>query len=98
MTLGLDFWLTASKAFPPHHTYPRLREGVKGVSFSISETDVWPRVAAAIEVRRMELLHGFLHATDYMSVVRVQGQIDALEWVLAEARPKPVPRRDEEEE
>lgn len=53
------------------------------------ELDIWPRVRKAIEDRREDTLEAFLRANDWNAVLRGQSWIECLDWVLAEARPKP---------
>ena len=65
---------------------------------SISEADVWPRVRRAVADER-ERRYGDLLAVATLEMMRhEQGFIAALDWVLAEARPKPLPPRREDDE
>lgn len=64
------------------------------MSFSITETDVWPRLSGAIMDERAARHDGLLHVTTIDQLIRQQSWIEALDWVLAEARPKPHNKED----
>lgn len=64
------------------------------MSFSIVETDVWPRLGRKIAEEIDQRVQGLRKiAADHL--VREQTWIEALQWVLDEAAPKP-PRREED--
>lgn len=65
------------------------------MSFSITEIDVWPRVRAAVHEKRDDQMAALVHASDWDAVVRLQTWIEALDWVLAEGRPRPVGKDEE---
>lgn len=67
------------------------------MSSSITEYDAWPRVRTAIEDELAQRLYDLRTVTPDNLRVQ-QARIEALEWVLAEARPKPAIITDEEEE
>jgi len=67
------------------------------VSFSITEYDVWPRVSVAIEAERARRMDNLLFVTTLEVLHREQSFIAALDWVLAEAKPRPVSRHEEDE-
>lgn len=64
---------------------------------SLTEVDVWPRVAVAIEAERDRRMGDLLHVATIEGMRKQQGFIEALDWVLEEGRPKPRPKQDEEE-
>lgn len=68
------------------------------MSFSIVEYEIWPRVSVAIEAERARRVDNLLFVTTLEVLHREQSFIAALDWVLAEAKPKPVSRHDEEDE
>lgn len=68
------------------------------MSFSIVDYDPWPRVSAAIQAERDRRMSGLLHVPTIEGMRKQQGFIEALDWVLEEAQPKPVPKQDEETE
>lgn len=57
------------------------------MSFSITEADVWPRIARAIEAEIRERADE-LRTITVDRLVRVQARIEALQWVLDESKPK----------
>jgi hypothetical protein len=67
------------------------------VSFSITEYEIWPRVSVAIQIERARRMGDLLHVTSMEAMRQEQGFIAALDWVLAEAQPKPK-QRDEDDE
>lgn len=68
------------------------------MSFSITETDIWPRVARAVVEERARCMQGLLHVRSLEDMRRQQGFIEALDWVLDEARPAPQPRTTKDED
>lgn len=68
------------------------------MSFSIVDYDPWPRVSVAITAERDRRMSDLLHVATIEGMRQEQGFIAALDWVLAEAQPKPVPKHDEESE
>jgi hypothetical protein len=66
------------------------------MSFHIGELETWPRVRQSIERERRERQNAFMRARDYEAVIRLQSWIEAFDWVLAEARPKPLREEDNE--
>lgn len=64
------------------------------MSFSISETDVWPKLGRKIAEEIDQRVQGLRLVTPDR-LVREQTWIEALQWVLDEAAPKP-PREEEE--
>jgi hypothetical protein len=66
------------------------------VSFSIVEYEIWPRVSVAIEAERARRVDNLLFVTTLEVLHREQSFIAALDWVLAEAKPRPL--RHEEDE
>ena len=68
------------------------------MSSSITEYDVWPRVREAILTERGRRMGGLLHVATLEGMRMEQGFIEALDWVLEEAKPKPAPQQKDEEE
>lgn len=68
------------------------------MSFSIVEYEIWPRVSVAIEAERARRMGDLLHVATVEAMRQQQGFISALDWVMAEAQPKPQPKRDEKDE
>ncbi len=64
---------------------------------SLSESDVWHRLLPAIENERARRMRGFMLARDYEAVIRLQTWVEALDWIIAESRPRPLVREDEED-
>lgn len=67
------------------------------MSFSIVDYDPWPRVSADIQVERARRIGDLLHVATIEGMRAQQGFIEALDWVLAQAQPKPQPKHDEED-
>ena len=59
------------------------------MSFSITESDVWPRVARAIVEERDRRMQGLLYVGSLEAMRHQQGFIEALNWVMDEAKPLP---------
>lgn len=66
------------------------------MSFSIAEYDVWPRVRDAAEEELTRRIHG-LRTVQPDELKRQQAWCEALEWVLEEGKPKPLPKQEVEE-
>jgi len=64
------------------------------MSFSITESDVWPRVARAIRENRAECMEGLLRCADLDAIRRMQARVETLDWVMDEAKPKKPPQED----
>ena len=65
---------------------------------SLTESDVWPRVARAIYDERTRRIEGLLHIQSIEAMRLEQGFIEALDWVVAESKPKPERTEKEDEE
>ncbi|HWG71258.1 MAG TPA: hypothetical protein VN692_17710 [Steroidobacteraceae bacterium] len=68
------------------------------MSFSITESDLWPRVARSIVEERARRLRDLLHVGTVEAMRKEQGFIEALDWVVGEASPKPEPRQQEDDD
>jgi hypothetical protein len=66
------------------------------LSFSITEADPWPRMRRSIAEERQRRLDGLMTVTTIDQLCRQQSWIEALNWVLAEAEPKPIPTTEED--
>lgn len=56
--------------------------------------DVWPRLRRAIEVERGRRIADLLYVATLEGMRQQQGFIEALDWILAEAQPKPETREE----
>jgi len=63
--------------------------------FDLIETDPWPTLKPKILQEREDRMESLLHAATLEGVRQQQGFIEALDWVIAEAKPKPAPREDD---
>ena len=61
------------------------------MTISILDPDVWPRVERAIIEERARRMSDLLHVATLDGMRQQQGFIEALDWVMAEARPPPPP-------
>lgn len=66
--------------------------------FDLIETDPWPLLKPKILEKRTHELEGLLHAATLDGLRQRQGFIEALDWVLAEAKPKPMPKEDDNDD
>lgn len=62
------------------------------MSFSITETDVWPRLREKIAAERARRIADLLFVSTLEAMRMEQGFVQALDWVLEEARPRPLER------
>ena len=63
-------------------------------AFDLLESDVWPRLRVAIATNRKDRMAGLLNVATLEGMRKEQGYIEALDWVLEEAKTKP-PQREE---
>lgn len=63
------------------------------MSFTITESDVWPRLGASI-AREVDRRTVELRQVSPEQLKTAQAWIEALCWVLEEAKPKPSPRQE----
>lgn len=61
--------------------------------FSITETDIWSRVVAAIRAEQDRRMAGLLRIATLEDMRREQGFLDGLQFVLDEARSRPQHRQ-----
>lgn len=67
------------------------------MSYTLIESDVWPRLRSVIMQEREERMEALLRVSPDKLAAQ-QGFVEALDWVMEEAKPKPPPRREEEDE
>ncbi len=65
--------------------------------FDLIETDPWPMLKPKIMRERENRLEDLRHAPTWEGFQRQNGFIEALDWVIAEAKPKAPPREAEDE-
>lgn len=56
--------------------------------FDLIETDPWPRLKQKLVAERMRRIEGLMRASALDALRKEQGFIEALDWVLDEARPQ----------
>ncbi len=61
------------------------------------ETDPWPRLKPKIQGKIQDTKDGFIHCVTLEGMRKEQGFLEALEWVLEEAKPPRPPREDDNE-
>ena len=66
--------------------------------FDLIETDPWPTLKPKIMAERAARIEGLLHVPTLDGMRQQQGFVEALDWVLEEARPKPAPREVSDDE
>ena len=66
------------------------------MSYTLIESDVWPRLRLAIMDERERRMEALLRVSPDKLQAQ-QGFIEGLDWVMQEAKPNP-PRREKEEE
>ena len=65
--------------------------------FDLIESDEWPAIRARIGNERVRRVEGLLRVGSLESLRLQQGFIEALDWVLEEAKPKPAPPPDDDD-
>ena len=68
------------------------------IPLELIESDSWPSLRQRIADERAERLEGFRHVSTWEGFIRQQAFIDALDWIVAESRPKPAPREVEDDD
>jgi hypothetical protein len=68
------------------------------VSFSIAETDHWPHIEREIRAERDRRIGDLLYVATLDAMRKEQGFVEALDWVLQLAHPKPPAKSAEEDE
>jgi hypothetical protein len=63
--------------------------------FDLIETDPWPTLKPKIMREREDRLNALLHAATLDGMRQQQGFIEALDWVIEEAKPKMAPREND---
>jgi hypothetical protein len=71
---------------------------VSGSYFDLIDTESWPAIRGRIQIERERRIEGLLYVLDMHGLKKEQGFIEALDWVLEEAKPKPkVRERDDDD-
>lgn len=65
------------------------------IPFDLIESDSWPLLRQKIAAERERRLNDLLHVATLEGMRKEQGFIDALDWIVDEAKPKPRPSEDE---
>lgn len=63
--------------------------------FDLIESDSWPLLRQKIAIKRAECFEDLLNIATLESMRKQQGFIEALDWLVDEAKPKPRPAEDE---
>jgi hypothetical protein len=61
------------------------------------EPESWPALRERIHQERARRVEGLLRVMNLDGLKNQQGFIEALDWVLEEAKPKPPPRDDDDD-
>jgi hypothetical protein len=67
------------------------------IPVELLEPESWPALRERIHQERARRVEGLLRVMNLDGLKNQQGFIEALDWVLEEAKPKPPPRDDDDD-
>ena len=68
------------------------------IPVELIESDSWPSLRQKIADERAERLEGFLHISTWEAFLQQRSFVEALDWIMAESRPKRPPREVEDDD